>query len=469
MNQGAKRRRSPRVAFRLALALTLGLSTWTLAQSNGNGEWKTEHLTLKNGRTYAGLMLKEPAEEIVFQVVKRKPGRAPVVFSARFPRSEIKRLDKLTGKEREELIGRINGLTAAGSLEDPRLKYPELKPAVFVGSERKDGLRYESDHFELFSNAGEDVVRRAAARLEQVYAAYTFHLPPVNRPAKPNTTTRIYLFQSLPEYQAVLKGRNIFNPAFYDSAANEIICAAELKPLAKQLDEVRRHQADQLERLKKQEAEVGRLPKGEVQDRARQQLQDARRELAAAGSRNEELFRVATRQLFHSLYHEAFHAYLANFVFPPDKGEVPRWLNEGLAQIFETAITDGNELNVGQVDPARLELAKALANKGALAPLAELLKSSSAQFVVAHGQDRQAADRYYLTAWALTHYLMIERKLLGSDNLDEFLAALNGKLDPVKGTRERPADPLEAMSKLAGTPIPQLEKDLSDYVLKLQP
>ncbi|MBL8799224.1 MAG: DUF1570 domain-containing protein [Planctomycetia bacterium] len=450
-------------------ALALLLAAAALAQSNGDGDWKLEQVTLKNGRSYGGLVLKEPADEVVFQIVRRKPGRVPVVFTATFPRGEVKRLDKLAGKDRDELVARINALTADGTPDDPRLKYPELKPAVFVGSERKDGLRYESDHFELFSNAGEDVVRRAAARLEQIYAAYAFHLPPVNRPAKPNTTTRIYLFQSLPEYQAVLKGRNIFNPAFYDASANEIICAAELKPLTRQLEEVRRHQAEQLERLKKQEAEVARLPKGEVQERARQQLQEARRELTVAAARNEELFRAATRQLFHSLYHEAFHAYLANFVFPPDKGEVPRWLNEGLAQIFETAITAGNELNVGQVDPARLEMAKTLAGKDGLVPLTDLLRSNAAQFVVAHGQDRQAADRYYLTAWALMHYLMIERKLLGSAALDDYLAALNGKLDPVKGTRERPADPLEALSKLAGQPIPQLDKELRDYILKLQP
>src|SRR6516225_9397706 len=56
--------------------------------------------------------------------------------------------------------------------------------------------------------------------------------------------------------------------------------------------------------------------------------------------KNDGLFKEATRHLFQTLYHEAFHAYLVNFVYPPEDGEAPRWLNEGLAQIFETAIVE---------------------------------------------------------------------------------------------------------------------------------
>src|SRR5262249_54816475 len=154
---------------------------------------------------------------------------------------------------------------------------------------------------------------------------------------------------------------------------------------------------------------LNKLPKGEVQKRAREQLVQSRLEIAQVNQQNEELFRKATQQLFRTMAHEAFHAYLANFVFPPSQGDVPRWLNEGLAQIFEEAALEGGALRVGQVESARLEKAQAAVRNGELVSLPELLRSSPSQFVVAHGHDRRSADRYYLTAWALAHYLTFEK------------------------------------------------------------
>src|SRR5262249_51579396 len=94
-----------------------------------------------------------------------------------------------------------------------------------------------------------------------------------------------------------------------------------------------------------------------------------------------------------------------------------------------------------------------------------LLRAGSGPFVVAHGQDRAAADRHYLLSWALAHYLMFERRLLGTPALTDYLTALNGQVDPKTGTRERGADPAEALAKLTGRPLPDLEKELYDYVM----
>src|SRR5205085_1492762 len=89
------------------------------------------------------------------------------------------------------------------------------------------------------------------------------------------------------------------------------------------------------------------------------------------------------------------------------------WLNEGMAQIFETAIVEAAELRVGHVDRPRLaRVKKALAEKDGLVPLAELLRAGPKQFHVLHASDHQVADRHYLTSWALAFYLLFDQNLL---------------------------------------------------------
>src|SRR5207245_3675606 len=85
------------------------------------------------------------------------------------------------------------------------------------------------------------------------------------------------------------------------------------------------------------------------------QLQTA---ISRAEKDNAKIFEKATARLFQTLYHEAFHAYFAGFVYPAAENEVPRWLDEGLAQIFETAILEAGELRVGHADPERLKHVK---------------------------------------------------------------------------------------------------------------
>jgi hypothetical protein len=425
-----------------------------------NGDAKFDVLVAKNGKSYQGAVVEETPADVRFQIVQRKAGRPTVVFQVSFPRGEIKKLDKLPGKEREELLSRIAALNPVEEMAGL------LNAAFFEANDKRGfekGLRYESDYFSLASKANEEIVRRTAFRLEQIYAAYAFYLPPVAQPAKLNRVTTIVLLQSVAEYDKKVKGQ--FNPAVYHNTAgdNNIVAGSELEELGKRLAEVRRGHAELLERIKKQEAEINKLPKGEVQKRAREQLPQARQEIAEANQRNEELFRQSTRLLFRTLYHEAFHAYLANFAFPPSRGEVPRWLNEGLAQVFEEAYGDG-ELQVGRIEPARLEKAQA----AELVPLADLVRSAPAQFVVAHGQERQTADRYYLTSWALAHYLMFERRVIGTPALEDYLTVLNGRPDAKSGVRER-GDPAEALAKLAGRPLPDLDRELKQYLRRLQP
>jgi hypothetical protein len=184
---------------------------------------------------------------------------------------------------------------------------------------------------------------------------------------------------------------------------------------------------------------------------------DARDSVVAADRKNDELFANATKQLFATLYHEAFHAYLAGFVYPPKSGDVPRWLNEGLAQIFETAILEGQELRVGHADQARLTKAKDAVQKGELLPVTDLLRSGRDQFALSHVGDKQISDRHYVASWALAFYLTFERRLLGSPALDQFIKQVNDGVEAIK-----------AFEELIGEPLAKFEPEFRKYVLYLQ-
>src|SRR5439155_17665022 len=167
-------------------------------------------------------------------------------------------------------------------------------------------------------------------------------------------------------------------------------------------------------------------------------------------------FQDATTRLFQRLYHEAFHAYLASFVYPPGDAEVPRWLNEGLAQIFETAIVEAGELRVGPTDRERVRRVQELAHKGQLVPLADLLKSGPKQFLVQHATEQQISDRYYISSWALACYLTFERRLLAGKAMDRYVQA-----------SARGAEPAAAFRDFVGQPLSEFEKGFRDYLSRL--
>ena len=164
------------------------------------------------------------------------------------------------------------------------------------------------------------------------------------------------------------------------------------------------------------------------------------------------MFNEATARLFALLYHEAFHAYVATFVYPPLKaddvragkgtGELPRWLNEGLAQIFETAVVEVGELRADRPDPDRLQRTKDRLkgkNGGALVPLGDLLTTGRDAFLATHADQKLASDRAYLTCWALGHYLTFDRRLIGTDAFNKYLVAMNGGGDSEAQTFKRGA------------------------------
>lgn len=446
-----------RRVVRVLLTLLILTATAVGPRADTPTVWKFESVHLKNGSVLLGLVTEETPQQIRFQNVRRAAGRPTVIIHTTFKRSEIAKVEKLPEDEHKKLEEHVQDLeqnTPQGEKE--RMGGLELK-LVAWGLNPKGGWRYESDHFTLLSDAPEEIVRRAALRLEQIYGAYARFLPPRHKGGQPTT---VLLITDIAEYRRTLAAMNqkVLNLAFFDPAGNRIVCASDLRQLGDELAHLRKVHHDIWDDLKKTEVEYAKLYKGKELAALLQQITEKRRQLQAADVKNDLLFHQATQLLFATLYHEAFHAYLAGFVYPAKAGEMPRWLNEGLAQIFETALIDAGQLRIGHADAARLARAKEAAKKGELVAVADLLRSGPKQFALSHIGDRQVSDRHYLSSWAVAMYLTFERRLLGSDSLDRYVQSLQDG-----------ADARTAFEELVGQPLPQFETDLRKYLHQLQP
>ncbi|MGL6094361.1 MAG: DUF1570 domain-containing protein [Fimbriiglobus sp.] len=433
--------------------------------------WPSDELTLTNGAALRGCLLDEFPQGVRFQVVRRAAGRPTVTLTMWFARNEVAGVKKIPDADRAALREKLAALDPVGTSERARMDALELLPAEWLG---KPGAarRYTSDRFTLVSGAPDEVTRRAAVRLEQIDTAFARFLPPRVRTGD---VTTVVLAGTLDDYRTAVgpAAGPILNPAVYEPARNRIVCGSDLGRLGAELARRRIGHVQQIAGLDRYEAEVRRLYKNQKDELARflDGVVRERKKVSAAERANDAVFDAATARLFALLYHEAFHAYVATFVYPPlsaadvragrGTGELPRWLNEGLAQIFETAVLEAGELRVGHADPGRLTRAQSLLSgktPGGLAPLAELLRAGKDAFVTAHTADRGGSDRAYLTAWAVTSYLTFDRRVVGGKPFDAYLTAVNGGGDPVA-----------AFEKLVGTDVPAFEAGFRAYLTALRP
>jgi len=434
------------------VAGSLFLTIWP---AQGEDEWKYDIVHLKNGMVVKGLLIRETGAEIEFKSIRRSPGARTVVITTTYPASDVESLERLSDADREILKAKLNARDIDGKKEKERIDSLKLEKAPWR-SDSQRGWKYSSEHFVLVSNAKEEIVRRAAVRLEQIYSAYVQFLPPRQKTAEP---TNIFLVRSMAEYQTMLKdeGHTIYNPAFFDFRRNRVVCASDLQRLGEELEAIHNRHKEALLKLRQREADWNQEYGGNIPASLHREIDGVRRKIQKTEKGNDDLFHESTRRLFQTLYHEAFHAYLAHDVYPPAETDVPRWLNEGLAQIFETAALEGGELRVGRPDSKRLARIKAACKKNELLPLADLLKSGMKQFIVAHANENQESDRVYLNSWALAFYLTFDRHLLDTPALDQYVHDLKG------GTHVQ-----RAFEKLVGQPLEQFEPEYHRYLFALR-
>ena len=285
------------------------------------------------------------------------------------------------------------------------------------------------------------------------------------------------MFGSLDQYRDRLRGLdlNLDNAAFYSPRERIILAGSDLNLFAGRLAQVRREHEQVKKDFARLEAEYVKTlaalsdelkAAGFTADETAAEIRlrkavwkEQMESLLAANSQrqrtNEQKVAEVTGKMFRGLYHEAFHAYLDTFVYPHGRHHMPRWLNEGLAQVFESGQLDGDSLRIDAPDSGKLAALQADLATGQPLSLSRLLVAEEREFLGPHGSE--APQRHYLYSWGLAYYLAFQENLLSSGRLDEFVSLAAEK-----------SDPLARFEKLTGQPLGQFEPQWRQAMLKMK-
>lgn len=113
--------------------------------------------------------------------------------------------------------------------------------------------------------------------------------------------------------------------------------------------------------------------------------------------------------LRRTLRHEAFHQFAFEVIGP----NLPVWLNEGIAQVFEEGIYAGNRFLIEQVPPRRLRQLGEDMRLGRLVPFDDFVFMDHKTWAT-NMRDRDRGATQYNQAWAMVHFLVYARDRDGS-------------------------------------------------------
>ena len=164
------------------------------------------------------------------------------------------------------------------------------------------------------------------------------------------------------------------------------------------------------------------------------------------------------------LQHEAFHQFAHNAISP----DLPIWLNEGIAELFEAGIWTGNAFLLNQVPPYRVRQLQADLAAARLEPLSRLFDISHEQWFNTIRQDPDRAGTLYNQSWAVVHWLINSdsdarrtsntRRISNRDRLVSYLRSRrNGTPHTQAWTQAFPQSP-QAM-----------QRGFEDWIKQLQP
>jgi hypothetical protein len=428
-------------------------------------QWRLERLELKGGKVVHGLVrareLFDSAESVAFEIVQRPAGRPMNTLVRSFPKESIAKVDFLPADERAQLIERLEWFHNRGAYQSQELAQLVLKEGQQPGPK---WIYEDGPWFRLESWTDREMTRLSILRIEQIFSAYSEILPPRIKPRQP---LRILLFGSMREYsdfQTQLKYR-VGNPALYAPKLNLLAAGSELTAYSSRLAEVRRRHASIKAQYHKLHAEMPAAIKKLSDDleksgvsaddrrnlrleairKWKEELAEVNRRMQAIEWSNTAQFDQVTKEMLARLNHEAFHAYLENFVYPHDQTDVPRWLNEGLAQMFEEGQLELGTLRLDAPGQKRLQALQADLRgetRGAPETLAELLTADARKFLISHSTSAEVSQRQYLYSWGLAHYLAVRQPILDTARLDHYVDAQNSEQDPVARFEQLVGQPL---------------------------
>jgi len=458
-------RRFPQFSYVVTLITWSVLNAQSLAQQQGAGtDAPLDVIYLRNGHSFKGVILQEEEDTVHFRQVVRLPGKPTFALDVVFFRNEIAAIERTSPENRSAWLRKLDKLDPRG--EKDRVRRRQLALEKEESNDGRVFWKYRDRWFTLVADlSNEELVRRVIVRLQDMFEAMHEYLG--TRQTSPRTLI-IRLFRSKEFYQLSLKERNlsVVNPAVYLPERSEILVLAEWERLAEEYSKLRVKHDMQLRELERYEKQIRQHYHGQPSRAILEKINSLRSQLQRFDKENEAILDRQVQPLLQLCYHEAFHAYLDIYLFAGEAKSVPRWLNEGLAQIFETAIVETGEIRIGHVDTERLKQVQQLLRKKELPTLAELLQSESRHFLANHRFEDYISNRYFVASWALTYFLLfgvhIREGDIGNASTPQRIIQLLEKL-------AAESDRVKVLETWTGRPLPELEKEYRDFFSRLRP
>lgn len=427
--------------------------------------WKLEAIELNDGRRLEGMIAAPAAgadaeDDVYFVQVVRRPGRPMYLVTwGPLAADRVAGFTRLPPVEHDRLASRIQ------AFRDDANRRIDAETSIELSRAAADApWRYAADDFVLESRADPGVTREAALRLTQVFGALATLVPPVMPPGR---ATTVRLCGSEADYRAEQDalGIRVANPAFFVPEKRLLVAGSDMPELAAQhraaaeanamaarrLEELDRRLPERLKALAA-DLERQRMPpaqRADVVQKARARWQQERAaetaRIEAAKRENDSRIDAARRSFYARLAHEAWHAYAEARLRPADGAGLPAWLDEGLAQVVESAPLEAGELRLDAADPRRLAALQALLRDGPAPPLADILRAQADQFIAGHAAVAEDSGRAYLVSWGLAFDLAVAAPLL----TPRAVAALG---------RAEGGDPVTRFELLTGMPLDRFEQ-----------
>lgn len=435
--------------------------------------WLLDRIVLNTGQVVRGLIESESEATLRVLELRWPEGRGMYAVSLPIEQQTIAEIQRLTSKQRDESRARFERFRNRARVEAGKMDDLVIESTVEAG---RRTWKYRGDWFWLQSTATEDMTRQAIVRIEQVFGAFRQLAPPRTRP---QSRPRVMLFGSTAEYRTFLReqGLPLDHPALFVGESNLMAAGSDLNKFSEQLAQVQaqhdglRTQIEQVrrelpEKMKQKRLQLDAAAGTEVSRRKamltfKRQCDDElaalQRSLDSSDRKNATLFQELTGRMFARLYHEAFHAYLENYIYPHRQFDVPRWLNEGLAQVFEAGVLEAETLRVDAANKTSLDTLQADLQSPRPLKLSQVLSADRRNFLVAHGDGVGTSSLHYAYSWGLAHYLTFERPVLGGAALDEYVALGNNR-----------AEAVARFERLTGTPLDDFEPRWRKYILALK-
>ena len=459
-----------------AVCILVCLWGWPSGTVSGQTEalsaaaWKLETIEFTDGRKLYGLLEEREDGGTLFTQVVRPAGKPMYLISwTQLDPSRIESASKLSPEDHAVLVRRVETFRAhrdvqrAAEMEVDLERTGEDGPWIYRGS-----------WFVMQSSADVPLTREAVVRLTQVFGALESLIPPRHFPSEVLT---VKLCGSAAQYQREQDtlGLVIDNPAFFSPARHLLVAGSDVpalvqhyhtaqeslassrrayEQLGRQLDERLRELTQDLERQGVPSAQRSEIVR-RTRNRSQREQTEAFTKLDSAENENRLSLESAKKRFFSRLYHEVWHAYAARHLTGTAVQGLPRWLDEGLAQVFETAQLESGELRLDAPDSVRLKALKAdLASPQPLW-LANVLSADGSRFLVGHADSKSTSDRFYLYSWGLALHVALLDPILSGEKLAD-LSDPKSRLPGIVRFEKLVGMPLQDFERLWRTSITNL-------------